>query len=82
MGDFQINCSDPGRKQLHQKPKKNNFQKTVEYSDTRAATSTCGLEERAAETIIAPEVETAATPKENISTNKAYIIMLQDTKEE
>lgn len=41
-----------------------------------------GLEDRAAETIIAPEVETAATPEEKISTNKAYIIMLQDTKEE
>lgn len=54
----------------------------VEYSHTRAAISTWGLEDRAAETIIAPEVETAGTPEEKISTNKAYITMLQDIKEE
>lgn len=41
-----------------------------------------GLENRAAEIMIAPEVETAAPPEETISTNKAYIIMLQDIKEE
>lgn len=40
------------------------------------------LEDRAAETIIAPEMETAAPPEEEISAKKAYIIMLQDTKEE
>lgn len=78
MGDFQINCSESRKQKL----KKNNFQKMVQYSQTHAATSTCGLEDRAAETIIATEVETAATPEEKISTNKAYIIMLQDIKEE
>lgn len=41
-----------------------------------------GLENRAAKIMIAPEVETAATPEEEISTNKAYNIMLQDIKEE
>lgn len=54
----------------------------VEHSHTHAATSTSGLGDRAAETIIAPEVETAATPEEKMSTNKACIIMLQDIKEE
>lgn len=54
----------------------------VEYSHTCAATSTWPGGSRAAEIIIFPEVEPAATPEEKISTNKAYIIVFQDIKEE
>lgn len=51
----------------------------VEYSHTCAATSTWPGGPRAAEIIIYPEVEPTATPEE-ISTNKAYVIMFQDIK--
>lgn len=62
--------------------KKNNFQKIVEYSHTGAATSAQPGGLRAAEIIIFPEMEPAATPEEKISTNKVYIIVFQDIKEE
>lgn len=82
MGDFQINCSESRKQTATPKTHKEQLSETVEYSHTRAASSTWPGGLRAAESIIFPEVEPAATPEEMISTNKAYITVFQNIKEE
>lgn len=82
MGDFQTNSSESRKLMATPKPQKNNFQKMVEYSHTHAATSTGPGGPTAAEIILFPEVQGAATPEEAISTNKLGIIVFQGIKEE
>lgn len=79
MGDFKQTAQNPGSKQLSEQ--RTTFRRWLD-TVTHVQLHPHGLEDRAAEIIIVPEVETADTPEEKISTNKAYIIMLQDIKEE